>query len=433
MNIVAFIVERFAELSTIIFSMFFLYRVLDTKISIKKQIIVGTVFICASMFYFYMNLGYNPYFSLFTGLIYAQIVFAGKFRTNLFWNMIAIVMDGVVDASVISVFLLLPDASIAQAGLPGIERTVIILVSKSILLLLYYIITLRVDKSDLIQGLDSIFLFLIPVGCWTMLELQFKYGNELASDISQPLFAVGSITLFVIITSVVITYNRITSYFKEAARSKIHLRIAETTQEHIGQINDLYMQLSAVRHDLHNHFSAISGYIKAKEYERLEEYVGNLTDITASAAEHVPHPVLNSLIGAKITMAQAAGIQFTTDIVLPEKLPIHDVDLCILFSNILDNAFEANQNAFEPRFIHLNTRIVNSYWVIACRNATRKKGRFRSSGSLKSTKPAIGVHGIGTREIKAIAESTGGFVTYRYENQEFCTLVTLKLKNVCSG
>ena len=92
MNIVAFIVERFAELSTIIFSMFFLYRVLDTKISIKKQIIVGTVFICARMFYFYMNLGYNPYFSLFTGLIYAQIVFAGKFRTNLFWNMIAIVI-----------------------------------------------------------------------------------------------------------------------------------------------------------------------------------------------------------------------------------------------------------------------------------------------------------------------------------------------------
>ena len=49
--------------------------------------------------------------------------------------------------------------------------------------------------------------------------------------------------------------------------------------------------------------------------------------------------------------AKKTNIEFTTNIILPEALPISDVDLCIIVSNLLDNAFEACETAYAPQYI----------------------------------------------------------------------------------
>jgi len=429
MTILEFITERFAELSTITLSMFFLYRTLDTKINLKKQIIAGLILVCVRNAYYITGFSFRPYFSVAAGLLYAHFVFYGKFRMHLIWGVISVAIEGILDALILGIYLLIPNTSTLQIGLPGVDRMIFIIVTKIILLVVYYLITQNIDKSTVIQSKDCVFLLLVTIGCWAMLEVLFLYGDELPANMSQSLLTMGSLVLAVIIVSVVILYNRLTINAKKLAHSELQLRTAEMTKEHINEINELYSRISTIHHDLHNHFSVISGYIKTKEYSALEDYVTNLSDEDMVLSGFVKHPVLDTLISTRAKIAEQENINFTVNIELPEVLPISDVDLCILIGNVLDNAFEANQQMGRPHFIYLNTRIFNSYWAVACQNATREKGDLRSFGSLKSTKRTTGVHGIGTKQIQEIAEKTGGFVTYKHENYEFSVLTLLKLPN----
>lgn len=71
--------------------------------------------------------------------------------------------------------------------------------------------------------------------------------------------------------------------------------------------------------------------------------------------------------------------------------------------------------------------IVDAVMISIYRLFPNKLVRFRSTGHLKSTKERAEVRGIGTGQIQKTAERHWGFVTYRRENYEFTTLVTIKL------
>ncbi len=427
MSIGEFIAGRFTEISTIALHIYFLYRTLDTKVGVKKQVLAGTIFVCVRIAYYILGFTYRPYFSVLAGIIYACFVFAGKFQAYIVWMVIPVILDGIVETTIINFYLLFPNTIAEQIDSFGIVRIMLTVVARITLFSVYYLVTRKIEKSYSISWKDCFPLLAVPIGCWVLLEVVFRLGDTLVDRMSTPLLAAGSLFLLLIMASIIALYNRLTASGKELAQSKLQLRTAEMTQDHISQINDMYAKLSTIRHDLHNHFIAMSGYLNAKDYTALEKYIANLSDFDMDMQEYVKHPVLNALISSRAMVAQNTNIDFSANIVLPENIQLPDVDLCILVSNILDNAFEANEKAVEPRFINLCTRVINSYWVVACRNATHEKGRLRAAGSLKSTKEAEGVHGIGTKQIQKIAEKYGGFVTYRHENFEFITLVTIKL------
>ena len=400
---------------------------MNAKITKKMQIVSAVVLVSARLAYHMANLPYRPYVAVVMGLLYTLFVFNGSIKSKLIWTILTVVVDGIINACVISIFLLFPGSSIQSIDTPGTNLLMLITLSKVVLFAAYYLMTLNVDRDEGIEWKDFGLLLLVPTGCWVLLEIVFQYVGSTLDRISYPILAAGSVLILFMNMGVVLLYNRITSNTKELARSKMQLRMAEMTKDHIGEIHDIYSQLSTVRHDLNNHFAAISGYLHAKDYNSLEKYIAQLTDVDMGMPEYVTHPVLNALISVKSTIAKNANIDFTSQIILPEKLPLSDVDICILISNILDNAFEANRDAIEPKYIYLSAKRIDAYWVIACRNATRLKGKLKSSGVLKSTKSTEGIHGIGTRQINMIAQKAGGFVSYRHVNYEFFTLVTLLL------
>jgi hypothetical protein len=427
MNAAWFAVERFAEIATVALNIYFMYMIMDAKVALKNQIVAACVFVFAQMLYFWHGFGFRPYFAVLCSIAYACYVFAGDVRQYAVWSVLAVVIDGVVDIAVLSVYLLFSNASVELASGQGADRAAVVLSAKALLFLAYRFVARGVDKSNRIKGRDCALMLLVPIGCWMLLEALMKFGVALPRADAQPMLAVSGFALLMIIVSVVILYNRISLDGKELVRAKLQLRVYELTQEHVSQVKSLHAQLSSVRHDLHNHFSAIHGLIAAKKYGALDEYVAKLVDIGADILDYCDHPAINALVSSRASAANAEGIKFEASLMFPESLPIGDVDLCILVGNILDNAFEAGKAACEPRFINLSARVVNSYWAVACRNSVREKGAYRSFGSIVSTKDNSGMHGIGTRQISAIAEKTGGFVTYRRKEHVFSTLAMLKM------
>jgi len=426
MNITWYFVERFSEIATIVLSLFFLYRVMDVKANRKAQILGAVALIVVRMLYYYSGLGYRPYFSVLVTTVYACFIFEGKLRKQAVWNILAVVIDGIIDITVVSSYLLISNTSIEAISVPGVERTIVVIVAKVLLLFAYILVTTKVDKNRKMNNEDFLLILLIPIGCWTLLEVLFNRSDTLAMASNASLTEI-SIALLIILISVVILHNRIILNEKELTRVNLQLHMSEMTEDHIAQIKLLHTQLSSIKHDLHNHFSAILGYVNASEYDELAGYIKHLTDLDVDILEHTSNNVLNVLISTRKSLAIEQQIEFTTNIIFPEVMPVNDVDLCILVSNILDNAFDASRMAHEPRYINLNTRVVDSYWVIACRNSVQNIGRLRTSNNIESSKDFPELHGIGTKQIKDIAEKTGGFVTYKHENHEFSTLVMIKL------
>ena len=95
---------------------------------------------------------------------------------------------------------------------------------------------------------------------------------------------------------------------------------------------------------------------------------------------------VNSILQDTASKAKAAGIAFTAEAQIPEKLPLSHQDLCALLMNLLDNALEAAAQVEEPsqRFLRLRLSLQKGFLAVRCENSYTGK-LCQSSGS-----PAVG-------------------------------------------
>ena len=97
------------------------------------------------------------------------------------------------------------------------------------------------------------------------------------------------------------------------------------------------------RHDMRHHFSVLSALAERKEWEELKDYLGN-------AWESIPNVELNlcdnqavdGVAGHFCLRFKENQIPFSIDIDLPRKLPVSEIDMCLIMSNLLENALEAS-------------------------------------------------------------------------------------------
>ncbi|MDC0763474.1 Spo0B domain-containing protein [Brevibacillus sp. AG] len=123
----------------------------------------------------------------------------------------------------------------------------------------------------------------------------------------------------------------------------------EPETQYNQQLNYLTSAVRSIRHNAMSHYTVILGYLKLKDYQRVEDYVKSLaaeakrlTDIT----EHVKNKTISALLYEKMSQSLKEGIDFQLK-VSPNgpQLEAWDVqDVRLLISNLLDTAFESAQS-----------------------------------------------------------------------------------------
>ena len=113
-----------------------------------------------------------------------------------------------------------------------------------------------------------------------------------------------------------------------------------------------------------------------------------------------------------------------THLDLPQVLPVDEMDLCLVLSNLLENAFEASlRTAPARRKIEITAYVhAERLLLVEVENAFdgavhEKSGVFRSSKRREN--------GIGIQSVRHIAEKTGGASTFTYQNDIFSAKVML--------
>lgn len=190
------------------------------------------------------------------------------------------------------------------------------------------------------------------------------------------------------------------------------IRTAETGRNE--RLADSQRTVLELKEALSAEFARVKEAIEQEESDKLAESWRQFEESLAETrqANYTENAVVNAVLGEKQKQCRKElGIGIQIEATLPGALSIEPMQLCSIFSNLLDNAMEAVSELKEAeRFIKLCAGIrADNLWVRVNNPALESHvKRERREG-----------HGYGRRILEAIARKHNGVLTTSYKNGVF--------------
>lgn len=183
-------------------------------------------------------------------------------------------------------------------------------------------------------------------------------------------------------------------------------------------------------HDIRKHRLAIREMAEMGRSQDIVRYLDEMEQIPRKDRNQdlANHELLNLILNRKIREAEGLGIevQFRVDDMC--SLALTQMEICALFTNILDNAIESNQALAEEKghWIKLDCARKGRMLVIFESNPM-KEGKVRFvEGIPQTTKKNKWNHGLGMQSIKRVVESHGGHMQIDVKERNFQLVIYLE-------
>lgn len=273
------------------------------------------------------------------------------------------------------------------------------------------------------QAISS-YLYILLLPC-TLIVWTVRYVFQLDShDYSQNLYLYmggaslwalvwlfGALLVFVVLMKV---FYRIVTLSRQELEREALTEQLKNQQVYIEEAKMRNEQYRSFQHDIKNHLLVLSGLLGEHQYKEADTYLEKLNLASNSLLSPVStgNTVLDVLLGEKINYAKQNDIQVTCEVQLPECFYVDDMDLCIIFSNALDNAIQAcRQIEREKRRITVTVKTRHHFMMIEVINTGKDS---------LTPKP-----GTGLKNIRQTAERYGGTLEMDQENGVFRTSILL--------
>ena len=206
----------------------------------------------------------------------------------------------------------------------------------------------------------------------------------------------------------------------EQLQNSLNLQVGQAVRE-IEALRESQQKTRAYRHDLRHHLQYLSGCLENGQYEQAQRYIHEINaEIEAArVVTYCENEAANLIFSAFAARAEAQGVKFSLQAVLPHILPISESDLCVLLSNALENALHACKGADDS--IEVQTYEKNGKFFLQVVNDCREAVRFED-GIPVTDRPG---HGIGVSSICAIVERYGGLYSFSVKEGKFVLRVSL--------
>lgn len=199
-------------------------------------------------------------------------------------------------------------------------------------------------------------------------------------------------------------------------------------RESAAQARASIEQVRSLKHELRHHVETLNALYRAGDRERLGAYLSQL----GAAGDALPslyyteHFLANAILAGKLGPAQTRGLRVDCRAHLPPELPMADADLCILLSNLLDNALEACQQVEDPsaRFVELELELRRDLLLVRCINAAPPRP---SGGGFVTTKADSKSHGLGIPAMRRVVEQYHGVLELSQEGTRFILRAALHM------
>lgn len=184
-------------------------------------------------------------------------------------------------------------------------------------------------------------------------------------------------------------------------------------------------KIKEIYHDIKNHMICLRDFCENSDTQRAINYIDNIESgmqkyNNLGLEFNTGNMIVDSILKNKKNLCIERKIDFDIDVDFSKIEFMDMVDICILFSNLIDNAIEASEKIQDldiVKKIRLESKLIDSFYVIVIENnktniVNHKRGVFLTSKQDKF------FHGIGLKNVKNIVNKyLGELVIEEVENR----------------
>lgn len=236
---------------------------------------------------------------------------------------------------------------------------------------------------------------------------------------------IGMIMLVMFVIYINDTNKKIKQYLERERELK------ETQKKYYEAMLQKDEDTKKFRHDVSNHIMCIRELAEREELGEVKQYIdemqGQIIKIQKRSYS-IGNSVIDAVLNYYLPMLQE-GVEIKVRGYLEEDLSISDVELCTIFSNIIQNSVEElkkQQNGRKYLEVKIHTG-KQAFIIKVCNSAQGKKQRGK--GNLTETsKSDKKNHGIGLKNVRETVEKNKGIFQWQSEEEEFKVKVILPLR-----
>lgn len=234
--------------------------------------------------------------------------------------------------------------------------------------------------------------------------------------------AKGSVSLAIAFSIVLIIFIFISKYqVLKKERAVLHLK-----EELLEEKQCISMKNRYLAHDMKNHFMILKGYRNRGEWEKLSEYLDEISDglMNTSMQPWTGNGVLDFLLNQKMEKAKSEGIDIDIEAGIIHRMPFSDSEMISLYGNLLDNAIEACENIKgKKKNIRVRTEKKKDMLFIEVWNNFENPPIIKN-GNFITRKQGKDTHGFGIKSVKRIVDKYEGLFSYQIKENVFQVNIT---------
>lgn len=366
-------------------------------------------------------------FIIILGCIMSKRLFEISWKTMASLNLIYYLSSVFSDSLVMGFIMCLnPDINIGIFQQNNLLRFEFIAGSKVIFfILIVLLVRMRGIKEYRYSKLEmTIFLLQGAVILFSLfIVVEFTYYRLVEYKITPIIFLLWTLGLIVAYIGSYVLFER---YIQGKHKEKELLEVQsymETQFAHYKHMMERREELQKIWHDIKNVLAAYQ--IAGEQHE--EELQHYLQDVMKGPEELIIEtgtPVANAILYDKGKVAKEKRITFEAG-VEPEAFSfMENVDICILLSNLLDNAIEACEKCEGNRWICIEAKRKGEYLILNVDNSKANKIR-KKNGVMITSKKEKNQHGYGWKNIESVIKKYEGTKNISDSSHEFHVTIML--------
>ena len=176
-----------------------------------------------------------------------------------------------------------------------------------------------------------------------------------------------------------------------------------------------YRESRKILHDMKNHLAAVEQLYQEQKEEAGDTYVKDLYHMINVLGEkyYSSNHMLNIILNEKLSLAQSLGIQVKVQVGEVGFDDMKDMDITIIFGNLLDNAVEACRDCGKDAFLEIKIDRIQDFRVVQLCNS-----RKVSSGEVPAPKKKRHM-GLGLPNVRQTLEKYHGTLEVSMTEKEY--------------
>lgn len=417
------------EASLMFWMMFSIFPCKYRKTTRYKSIIAVMIVVQTCIFSYFSSLSLIERDSIYilSVLIVMQLLFEGKWFIKLYFILLCMYVYLVTDIVLMNAF-----TGITGCDIPTILNSnyyIVFAVTAKItnIMLVYMLIRFFSSIKLEIEGKYwTIMNFL--TGFFLVFLQCFMLINDMLNKIGireGQILAFWS-TYLLVCTCVIYLFGELCKFYQKEQEKLFAEMKAVALEEEIAIQLDFEETVQYLRHDMKNHMQNIMYLVKEKRTTELVNYIEDI-DLEIERIDpkkYTNNPIVDIILNRKMKECYHKGIEMVVKTDVLGKLPMTEMDMSSILTNLLDNAIEANEHIQKNKQIDVQMYHFKGYYVIKIKNSYDGL-LVQHNGTMLTRKNDKLSHGYGIHIIKKLVQRYDGEVEFYQDKKTFMVAVML--------